>query len=357
MSHGHRAVQWTPYKRAYDLAAVGVIALYLIAFIVVGRFAWRGEHAISDEILIMRALATCAFTLLTLILCIGPLCRLDRRFLPLLYNRRHLGVMTCLIASLHALLGIGFYHGFGVVNPLQSLLTSNTQYRSISAFPFEILGAIALLILILMAATSHDFWLKNLSPGLWKGLHMLAYPAWVLLVGHVALGALQGERSILYATLLIAVAVIVPTLHIVAGLKERRLDRSHTVGRWLLVGRFDDVIDKRAKVVCPAGGERIAVFRNGDRISAIANVWAHQGGPLGEGKIIDGCVTCPWHGFQYRPEDGCAPPPFTEKVATYPVRIENGEVFVCTEALTPGKPAEPVTVIKETNVRREARLA
>ena len=28
-------------------------------------------------------------------------------------------------------------------------------------------------------------------------------------------------------------------------------------------------------------------------------------GPLGEGKIVDGCITCPWHGFQYRPQDGC----------------------------------------------------
>ncbi len=31
----------------------------------------------------------------------------------------------------------------------------------------------------------------------------------------------------------------------------------------------------------------------------ISNVCQHQNGPLGEGEIIDGCITCPWHGFQY----------------------------------------------------------
>jgi hypothetical protein len=49
---------------------------------------------------------------------------------------------------------------------------------------------------------------------------------------------------------------------------------------------------------------------------------------LGEGKIIDGCVTCPWHGWQYRPEDGCSPPPFTEVVPTYRVRLVDGTVYL-----------------------------
>ena len=40
--------------------------------------------------------------MLTIILSIGPLARLDRRFLPLLYNRRHFGVLTFFVALLHA---------------------------------------------------------------------------------------------------------------------------------------------------------------------------------------------------------------------------------------------------------------
>jgi hypothetical protein len=46
----------------------------------------------------------------------------------------------------------------------------------------------ALLILLLMAATSHDFWLKNLTAPVWKRLHMLVYAAYALLLAHLLLG-------------------------------------------------------------------------------------------------------------------------------------------------------------------------
>ena len=76
------------------------------------------------------------------------------------------------------------------------------------------------------------------------------------------------------------------------------------------------------------GGERVAVFRHEGKVSALSNVCAHQNGPLGEGRIIDGCVTCPWHGYQYLPETGAAPPPFTEKVDTYRTKVIDGVVYV-----------------------------
>ena len=50
-----------------------------------------------------------------------------------------------------------------------------------------------------MAATSHDFWLHNLSAPVWKRLHMLVYVAYALLIAHVTLGALQSETSPLLA--------------------------------------------------------------------------------------------------------------------------------------------------------------
>lgn len=326
MSVGYRAIQWLPYKKRYDLVVASLILAYVAVFFVVSKLTWRGDRSISDEIMILRALGSCAYAMLSLTLCIGPLARLDRRFLPLLYNRRHLGVATFLIGLLHGLLAFGFYHGFGRISPVISLLTSNTQYRSISAFPFEILGLIALVILFLMAATSHDFWLKNLSPGVWKALHMLVYPAWGLLVMHVALGALQSERSTILSASLIMSVVIVCGLHLVAAHRGRQVDVQHDA--WIDAGAIDKIASGRAKVLKPVGRERIALYRHGDEFCAIGNVCAHQGGPLGEGRIIDGCVTCPWHGYQYVPETGKSPPPFTEQVPTYPVKIENGRVFV-----------------------------
>jgi nitrite reductase/ring-hydroxylating ferredoxin subunit len=97
--------------------------------------------------------------------------------------------------------------------------------------------------------------------------------------------------------------------------------------------------DKRAKIIAAPGGERIAVYRDGDQIGALSNLCAHQNGPIGEGCIIEGLVTCPWHGYQYRLADGCAPPPFTEKLVTYRVRLRNNEIEVDPKPLPPGTPA------------------
>jgi nitrite reductase/ring-hydroxylating ferredoxin subunit len=49
---------------------------------------------------------------------------------------------------------------------------------------------------------------------------------------------------------------------------------------------------------------------------------------LGEGRFIRGCLTCPWHGFQYRPDSGASPAPFKEKVPTFNVRVEDGEILI-----------------------------
>ena len=76
-------------------------------------------------------------------------------------------------------------------------------------------------------------------------------------------------------------------------------------------------------------------------VSAVTNICANQGGPLGEGKVVDGCITCPWHGWQYRPQDGRSPPPFTEKIVTYQVRIVAGRVEVDPTPLAPGTAVEP----------------
>ena len=94
-------------------------------------------------------------------------------------------------------------------------------------------------------------------------------------------------------------------------------------------------------------GERVAVVRHGDKISALSNVCAHQNGPLGEGRVIDGCLTCPWHGHQFRPEDGCAPAPFTDKVPTYRVKLENGVIYVDPTPNPKGTYVEPVQLSTE----------
>ncbi len=341
MSVRYQAVGWNRQKRIYDACLAAGIALYLILFVGAGRLR---DDFVTIETLAIRALGSLALVLLHVVLSIGPLCRLDGRFLPLLYNRRHLGVATFLAALAHASFSVFQFHALGDTDPLVSVLTANRRHGSLPDFPFELPGLLALAILFLMAATSHDFWLATLTPRLWKSLHMLVYPAYALLVAHVALGELQAETHPLLAGLLVLGCAWIAALHVVAGWRERARDRELARGvQWADAGRAQEIPEGRARVIA-IGGERVAVFRHGDRISALSNVCAHQNGPLGEGRILDGCVTCPWHGYQYRPEDGCSPPPFAEKVPTYGVRIDQGHVWVDPRPQPAGTRIEPARI-------------
>lgn len=343
MSNAYQAVQWNRHKRVYDIAIMAGIVLYNVGFVLITQATHRSPNDLGPAaILMMRATATCAFILLHFILLIGPLARLSPKFAPLLYNRRHLGVSMFSVAFVHSTVAIIFYHGWGDSNPILSLFTANTRYGSLADFPFQILGLAALLILYLMASTSHDYWLKNLGPSVWKALHMMVYAAYALVVMHVVLGALQSELSSAYVAMTAAGIVAVAGAHLLAGFREFRIDAGgRQIEEWLSVGSVDQIQPDRALVVAVAGGERIAVFRHNDSISAISNVCAHQGGPLGEGKILDGCLTCPWHGYQYFVEKGQSPPPFTEKVPTYRVKLDGREILVDSRPLPAGTPVEP----------------
>lgn len=46
-------------------------------------------------------------------------------------------------------------------------------------------------------------------------------------------------------------------------------------------------------------GEEIAVFNVDGKFFALSNICPHQGGPLGEGEIEGGTITCPWHGWKF----------------------------------------------------------
>jgi DMSO/TMAO reductase YedYZ heme-binding membrane subunit/nitrite reductase/ring-hydroxylating ferredoxin subunit len=339
MSHAYRPVNWTPFKRRFDAWMLAGMAAYLLAFVLGSTLGLPDGQSFTPVQMLIRATGTLAFLQLSFLLCIGPLARLTPRFKPLLYNRRHLGVATFLVALVHGVLVTLWYHGFGVLNPLLSLLVSNPRYDSLAGFPFELLGLVALALLFLLAATSHDFWNTNLGPGLWKAIHLLVYPAYALLAAHVVLGALQSETHPLLSLALVVAVTPVVGLQLWAAWRASQADVQVPAGPdWLQVGPALDIPDNRAHVVEPLGAERIAVFRYDGQVAAVSNVCRHQGGPLGEGRVIDGCITCPWHGYQYRPGDGCSPPPFTERVATYRTRIEGGIVWVHADPLPPGTP-------------------
>ncbi|MGB3615349.1 MAG: Rieske 2Fe-2S domain-containing protein [Elainellaceae cyanobacterium] len=370
MSIGYKAVQWSRAKIVYDIILLSTVAIYLYGFMAITAMI---SPDVDLHTVRIRAYGSAAFLLLHVILSIGPLSRLSPTFYPLLFNRRHMGVTMFFLSLVHingwkwlklpwAWFGadaprspidfngaLTWHHDFGNLDPLVSLFAGNSHYSDVILFPFEILGALALIILFLMAATSHDFWLTNLTAPLWKALHMGVYVAYGLLVGHVVLGALQINRDpVLTGAVLVGMVWIV-TIHLITGTRERykdHKDRSNLLPRldgFVDIGFVADIPNNRAKVVM-ISGERVAVFKYDGKISAISNVCQHQNGPLGEGKMIDGCITCPWHGHQYLPESGTAPPPFHEKVPTFDVKVQGGRVFIHAIPHPAGTPVTPAAI-------------
>jgi nitrite reductase/ring-hydroxylating ferredoxin subunit/DMSO/TMAO reductase YedYZ heme-binding membrane subunit len=341
MSVGFQAIQWNRAKYVYDAILIAGVIIYLIGFMWIASSIHPPKSLPEQIDLRIRALGTCAFLMLTIILSIGPLARLNPRFLPLLYNRRHFGVLFFLVACAHALSMLQWFAVQGAIPSLIDEFTAWENYLKFIGFPFKTLGLAALAIFFLMAATSHDYWLAFLKPPVWKALHMLVYVAYGLIVLHVALGIMQRDHSPWIPVMLGASLLWLSVLHVIAGWRERWRDHGEPVASdgWLPAGPPQSIPDKRAKIVTARGGERIAVYRDGNQVGALSNLCAHQNGPIGEGCIIDGLVTCPWHGYQYRLADGCAPPPFTERLVTYRVRLHNGEIEVDPRPLPPGTSA------------------
>lgn len=340
MSASYQSVLWNKFKKKYDVIAVFFIVSFLAISIISNFILFPQANIVT---VLIRSFGLLSIVLLHIILSIGPLCRINPKFLPLLYNRRHLGVMLFMVVTVHACLSIFWFHGNGNINPLLSVFTSNTHYDSFLFFPFQTLGFVAYFILMLMAFTSHDFWLATLSPRVWKSLHMLVYLAYFLVVLHVVLGILQFENNPIVYLFIFFGLIFLSVVHIWAGIKSYQFDRhqNKVEDGWHLVCHVDEIENDKAKMV-NVNNERIAIFKYDGKLSAVHNVCKHQNGPLGEGKIVNGCITCPWHGYQYNPQDGCSPAPFTEKVSTYQLKLKNDLIYVNPNAMPEGTYIEPL---------------
>ncbi|HVB35551.1 MAG TPA: Rieske (2Fe-2S) protein [Patescibacteria group bacterium] len=72
----------------------------------------------------------------------------------------------------------------------------------------------------------------------------------------------------------------------------------------------------------------IALVNVDGKFYALNNTCLHRGGPLGQGALAGGILTCPWHGWQYEVSTGRVTFNPEMSIATYPVEIRNDEVWV-----------------------------
>jgi len=109
------------------------------------------------------------------------------------------------------------------------------------------------------------------------------------------------------------------------------------------VGPVGDFLMKHMRII-DVGARQIGVVRWGDRIFAVNNLCAHQGGPVcrgvlsgrlaasrpGELTLDDSAPTlaCPWHGWEFDLLTGRALLDPKLRVRTFAARIVDGRVLV-----------------------------
>ncbi len=73
----------------------------------------------------------------------------------------------------------------------------------------------------------------------------------------------------------------------------------------------------------------VAIRVNG-AVHVLADRCSHMSGPLSDGELVDGCLTCPWHGSAFRIGDGSvARGPATAPQPAFQVREVGGTIQVC----------------------------
>ncbi len=102
---------------------------------------------------------------------------------------------------------------------------------------------------------------------------------------------------------------------------------------WIELGNISAVPRRGARCVNIPGG-KIAVFRTAeDQIFAIENRCPHKGGPLSEGIVHGASVTCPLHNWVFDLATGEAQGADEGSVRTYPVKVEDGVIFIAPDVL------------------------
>ncbi len=97
---------------------------------------------------------------------------------------------------------------------------------------------------------------------------------------------------------------------------------------WHKIIALNDIPKLGARVIKTAQGD-IAVFRTVDNeVFALRDKCPHKGGPLSQGIVFGKKVACPLHNWNINLEDGNAVAPDVGCTQRYPIKVENGEVYL-----------------------------
>jgi len=93
------------------------------------------------------------------------------------------------------------------------------------------------------------------------------------------------------------------------------------------VAKVGEIAPGTGKTVV-VGNKKVAIFNVDSAFFAIDDTGAHRGGPLGQGRLDDCIVTCPWHEWKFDLKTGTSLTNPLVRLACYAVQIDGDDVQV-----------------------------
>ena len=199
----------------------------------------------------------------------------------------------------------------------------------------DILVAVGIATALPTAAAGLNDWSDTQGKSRRVGLvHALANGSALCLFSSSAVARASGNRDIGKALGLAGFGVLMFGGFLGGHLSfSNAVNVNKTAGRtgpkeWTPVMAESELADGEHRKV-DAGKVSVLLYRSGSGILALDSVCSHMGGPLEEGTIADGCVTCPWHGSTFRLGDGhIVRGPATTPQPSYEARVNDGQIEV-----------------------------
>ena len=171
-------------RRAVILRHAGALALATASFAVF----WASRPMWDPEMRLWKAVGDAALVLLLVTMAVGPVARLWRPARRALPWRREIGIWFALLAAVHVVLildgwarwSVLAFFGFEFVPQLGRLARMEPGFGL-----SNLVGAVALVWALALAATSSEWALRRLGPSAWKWLHNGAYVVFWTVVLHV----------------------------------------------------------------------------------------------------------------------------------------------------------------------------
>ena len=194
--------------------------------------------------------------------------------------------------------------GFGLLTMAAAAVAGLADYSDIDDEPRMVATVHATLMVLALVVYLVSFWLR-LSDS--AGDRLVAIVVSFIGYGLVAAGGFVGGELV----------------YSLGNMVNRHAWRFFGKPKWTKLDVTE--IPYGVPTAAKAGPQTLLVVRNGETVYALHAQCAHAGGPLAEGKIVDGCIECPWHFSRYRLSDGKrVQGPSTFDQPRYDVRAADG---------------------------------